>query len=42
MKFITGVESFDNYEAYRETLKSLGVETMIAHKQAAYDRYMNR
>lgn len=42
MKFIIGAESFDNYETYRETLKTLGVETMIANKQAAYDRYMSR
>lgn len=42
MKFITGAESFDSYETYRETLKSLGVETLIADYQAAYDRYSAR
>jgi putative aldouronate transport system substrate-binding protein len=42
MKFIIGTESFDNYENYRETLKSLGVETLIADYQAAYDRYEAR
>lgn len=42
MKFITGAESFDNYESYRETLKSLGVEKLIANYQAAYDRYCAR
>lgn len=38
-KFITGAESFDNYETYRETLKTLGIEELIADYQAAYDRY---
>lgn len=42
MKFIIGAESFENYDAYRENLKTLGVEKMIANKQAAYDRYMSR
>lgn len=42
MKFITGAESFDNYETYRETLKDLGIETLIADYQAAYDRYIAR
>lgn len=39
VKFITGVESFDNYDKFIETLKKYKVERAIEIKQEAYDRY---
>lgn len=42
LKFITGQESLDNFDAYIEQLKALGVEEWIAVEQAAYDRLQAR
>lgn len=42
MKFITGSESLDNYDAYLANLKKIGVEDYIAAYQTAYDRYSQR
>jgi len=38
-KFITGRESFDNYDSYIDTLKDMGLEDVVNVKQAAYERY---
>ncbi len=42
VKFITGEKSLDEYDAYREQLKSMGIETCISLRQAALDRYNAR
>lgn len=42
IKFITGVESLDNFDAYIERLKDLKVERAMEIQQAAYNRYLNR
>ncbi len=42
IKFITGEESLDNFDAYLETLRNMGVEEYIAIEQAAYDEYLSR
>ena len=42
VKFINGERSLDEYDAYRETLKSMGIEKCIALKQASLDRYYKR
>ncbi len=39
-KFITGRESFDNYDSYQKTLKSMGLEDVVKVRQAAYERYL--
>lgn len=39
-KFITGRESFDNYDNYQKTLKSMGLEDVVKVRQAAYERYL--
>lgn len=41
-KFITGAESLDNYDAFREQLVAYGVEDAIQIFQDAYDRYQKR
>lgn len=41
-KFIAGSESLDNYDKFREQLKSYGVEEALEIYQAAYDRYLKR
>lgn len=41
-KFITGAEPLTNYDAYLEQLQKMGIETIISHYQAAYDRYVAR
>lgn len=40
--FIMGNESFDNYDAFIESLKSMNVERCIELQQAALDRYNAR
>ena len=42
VKFIKGERSLDEYDAYRQTLKDMGIEKCIALKQASLDRYNNR
>ncbi|MFC0212659.1 extracellular solute-binding protein [Paenibacillus chartarius] len=39
IKFITGKESLDKFDAYLKTLKSMGIEDVIKGRQAQYDRY---
>ncbi len=38
-KFITGVESLDNYDNYVKTLKSMGLDDFVKVYQGAYDRW---
>lgn len=42
IKFITGAESLDNFDQYKENLKEMGMEELIAIKNAGYERYQNR
>lgn len=42
VKFITGQESFDNYDRFVQTLIDFGLEECIAYRQAAIDRYLER
>lgn len=39
-RFIFGKESFDNYDAFLDTIKSLKVEEALKLQQQAYDRFM--
>lgn len=40
--YIFGEKSFDNWNEFTDTLKKLGVDDMVAIKQASYDRYMGK
>jgi len=42
LKFITGYESLDNFDAFVENVKSLGVEDMLKSKEEQLERYKNR
>ena len=42
LKFITGQTSLDEFDAYIEQLKAMGVEELIAVQQAAYERLQAR
>ncbi len=42
VKFIMGQMSLDDYDSYRDTLRSMGIEDCIALKQAALERYLAR
>ena len=42
VKFITGAESLDNVDSFRDTLESMGAEDCINVIQAALDRYNAR
>ena len=42
VKFITGIESIDNFDKYVDTMKQLGVEKAMAIKTAALGRFNNR
>ncbi len=41
-KFIMGVEPMENFGAFVEEIKNMGIDEMIAIKQASYDRYNER
>jgi len=40
--FVTGEEPIENYEAFRNELKKMGIEELIEINQAALERYYNR
>lgn len=40
MKFMTGEESLDNFDAYLEELNKMGLEEAVSIQQAAYDRFV--
>jgi putative aldouronate transport system substrate-binding protein len=42
VKFIMGIESLDKFDAYRQTLKDMGIEDAIGIYQGVLDRYNNR
>lgn len=42
IKFITGQEPLDNFDAYIEQLKKFGIETSTSYRQSAYERALNR
>ena len=42
VKFIMGQMSLDDYDSYRETLRSMGIERCTELQQAALDRYFAR
>lgn len=42
LKFILGTESLDNFDKFRENLKSMNIERAIEIQQAMYDRFVNR
>ena len=42
LKFITGIESLDNFDSYVETLNSMGLTQLTEVYQAAYSRYQAR
>lgn len=41
-KFIMGNESLDNFDKYQETLKTLGLDTVLELQEKALERYKNR
>ena len=41
-KFITGQESLDKFDEFREGLKARGIEKIIKYNQEAYERYQTR
>lgn len=42
MRFILGQKSFNEWDDYVGTIRSLGIDKMIAIKEAALERYNNR
>lgn len=42
IKFVTGEEPIENYDEFRNQLKAMGIEELIAINQAALDRYYSR
>lgn len=40
LKFITGAEPLENFDAFRETIKSMGIEEVLQLEQSGYDAYM--
>lgn len=42
VQFITGAKSFDEWDAYVETIRGMGIDEVTAIEQAALDRYLSR
>jgi putative aldouronate transport system substrate-binding protein len=42
LKFLTGEESLDNFDAFVQTLNDMGLERLLEIRQAAYDRFLTR
>ena len=42
VSFISGTKSLDEYDAFVEQIKAMGIDDAIAIQQAALDRYNNR
>ena len=42
LKFITGTASLDDYDAYLEQLKKMGMEEAIEITQTQYEAFMNK
>ncbi|MGF7145118.1 putative aldouronate transport system substrate-binding protein [Anaerotaenia torta] len=42
LKFLTGEESFDNFDKYLAALDSMGLQKLLEIQQAAYDRFLQR
>ena len=42
LRFIMGTEPLENFDDFREKIKSMNIERAIEIQQAAYDRLMNR
>ena len=40
--FINGTRSLDEFDAFRQELRDMGIEEANAIQQTAYERYMNR
>ena len=42
LKFITGAEPLDHFEVFRDTIRSMGMEEVIALEQKGYDTYISK
>ncbi len=42
VQFITGAKSFDEWDAYVETIRGMGIDEVTAIQQSALNRYLNR
>ncbi len=42
LKFITGAEPLDHFEVFRDTIRSMGMEEVIALEQKGYDAYISK
>jgi len=42
IRYILGTESFDNYDKFVQTIKSMNIDRAIEIRQAAYDRLQDR
>ncbi len=42
LKFITGAEPLDNFDVFRDTIRSMGMEDIIALEQKGYDAYISK
>lgn len=42
LKFITGAESLDHFDSFRDTVKSMGIEEVLQLEQKGYEEYMEK
>ena len=42
MRFILGTQSMEDWDGFVAQMRSLGMDEVLAAKQAAYDRYLAR
>jgi putative aldouronate transport system substrate-binding protein len=42
LKFITGAESLDRFDAYAAAINGMGLPELLRSEQGAYDRYLTK
>ena len=42
LKFVTGDESLDNFDAFVESMNQKGLQDLLQIEQEAYDRFISR
>lgn len=40
-KYVMGIESMDSFDEFYQQLKDMGIETVLANYQTAYEPYTN-
>lgn len=42
LKFITGAEPLENFDTFRDTIRSMGMDEVLELEQKGYEEYMSK